>query len=111
MRPRLALAALLAAVALSGCGGSGGELTTSGPPPDASAELEAIIERQLPKQARQVAGGAQVFVRRVGCLKRSGTDYECLATLQIIEGYDVYDERLPITGTCNSGECIWRVTG
>lgn len=101
-----ALAASLAVLAIlaAGCGGS------SGSPADASAELEALIRKQLPGETKRLTG-SRAFVSRVGCVHSGSSAYQCIATISGPNAYGEYaTEQLPIDGTCDETECIWKVS-
>lgn len=98
-------AVLLVAVAglLAGCG-------SSSSPADASAELEALIRRQLPAEAKRLTG-SRSFVSNVGCVHGNGSAYQCIATISGPNAFGEYGtEQLPIEGTCDETECIWKVS-
>jgi predicted small lipoprotein YifL len=100
------LAALLMASAaiLVGCGSAGPSEAV-----DASAELETQIRQQLPAEAKRLTG-SRGFVSNVGCVHSGGNSYSCLATISAPNAYGEYvTERLPIDGTCDARECIWKV--
>lgn len=93
------------AVVLVGCGGASDRSS----PEDASAELEALIARQLPREAKRLTG-SEGFVRNVGCVHSDGSAYQCIATISSPNAYGRYvTEQLPIDGTCDENECIWKV--
>lgn len=95
------LAAL--AVLLAGCGSTGSSA-------DASAELEALIREQLPAEAKRFTG-SRAFVSDVGCINSSGSSYQCIATISGVNAFGGYGtERLPIDGTCDEAQCIWKVS-
>ncbi len=102
MRPAAVLLVALA-VLLAGCG-------SSGSPTDASAELEALIRRQLPAETKRLTG-SRAFVSRVGCVHSGGSTYQCIATISGPNAFGGYGtEQLPIDGTCDETECIWKVS-
>jgi hypothetical protein len=103
MRVGLLVAALLS-LAAAGCG------TQNGTEVDAGGELEALIYRQLPAETKRLTG-SRSFVRNVGCVKSTGSSYECLATISGPNAYGEYvTEQLPIEGTCDEAQCIWKVS-
>lgn len=103
MKPLATLAVVLAAL-LAGCGGS------TGSPADDSAELEALIRKQLPGETKRLTG-SRAFISRVGCVHSGGSAYQCIATISGPNAYGEYaTEQLPIDGTCDETECIWKVS-
>jgi hypothetical protein len=106
MSARLLAIAALAGL-LAGCGGSGDD----SPPPNASAELEALISRQLPAKVRRVVGPT-AYVTGVHCIHRAASDYECIASVSGTNAYSGQPERtqVPISATCDRRACIWKLS-
>lgn len=117
MKPVALVLIALAVAAASGCGISTGQSdsTSAQPAPeaqevDASGELETQIRQQLPAEAKRLTGSS-AFVSDVGCVHSGGNAYQCIATLSSVSGYGRSEsEKLPIEGTCDARQCIWKVS-
>jgi len=105
LRP-LAIAFAVFTGLLSGCGDS----ADSSAPRDASAQLEGLITRQLPRKIRSLAG-PDTFVSDVRCVHQGGNSYQCIASVSGSNAYSGRYERtqLPIEATCDERSCIWKV--
>lgn len=99
------IALLLAlTILLAGCG------ATESSSPDARAELESLITRQLPAKIKSSTGSG-ALVSGVGCVHSIGSTYECIATISGTNIYGEYTtEQISITGTCDQATCIWKVS-
>ncbi len=102
----IAVGVAVVVLAVAGCSADVG----GGDSSDASADLELLIQQQLPGQARKLGAGP-VVVRSVDCVGASETKYDCVAQ---VSGVDVYGKRVnasvSIEGTCGETDCVWRST-
>lgn len=102
---KLLVLLLLLGVAVGGvgCGASHEEA--------ASADLEAILARQLPAKVREALGPSG-RVEGVRCIHEEANRYGCIASISASNSYSGIPEevQLPISATCDGEACIWKLS-